>query len=274
MSLYIRPTAAWVGAVALSIAEPAAAHVGTGLAGGFVSGFLHPLVGADHLLAMVSVGLWGAVLGRPLVQVLPVVFPSVMVVGAVMAMLGVTLPPAEMGIAASVVVLGSCVALSIKAPVWVASTIVATFAVFHGYTHGSELPSAADPVGYSGGFVIATGLLHLLGIGIGSLNRWRRGAAAIRVMGWGVAAVGAWFLVIAITAAIQSGTVIGLAGSSTGLLAALPCLLIFVAAAWLMKSDRSIVIKIVASWMIAIAVLAATLPFLSVTPGYLPDHME
>lgn len=273
MSICKRSTAAWAGAIALSIAEPAAAHTGTGLAGGFVSGFLHPLVGVDHLLAMVCVGLWGAVLGRPLIHVLPVVFPAVMVAGAVMAMFGVTLPPAETGIATSVLVLGICVASSIKAPTWVASLIVATFAVFHGYTHGSELPSAADPFGYSAGFVIATGLLHLFGIAIGSLNRWRRGAGAIRIMGWGIAAVGTYFLAIALTAAIRSGTV-GLAGSWTGLLIALPCLPIFVAATWLMKSDRSIVIKIAASWLVAIAVLAATLPFLSVTPGYLPDHME
>jgi urease accessory protein len=171
-------------------------------------------------------------------------------------------------------VLSVCVALSIKAPVWVASLIVATFAVFHGYTHGSELPSAADPIGYSAGFVIATGLLHLLGIAIGSLNRWRRGVVAIRIMGWGIAVAGAWFLTLALNAAIRSGAGVGSAGSPTVLIV-LPCLLLLlVAAAWLIKSDRPIVIKIVASWLIAIAVLTATLPFLSVTPGYLPDHME
>jgi urease accessory protein len=197
-----------------------------------------------------------------------------MVIGAVMAMLGVPMPPAEIGIAASVLVLSVCVALSIKAPVWVASLIVATFAVFHGYTHGSELPSAADPIGYSAGFVIATGLLHLLGIAIGSLNRWRRGVVAIRIMGWGIAVAGAWFLTLALNAAIRSGAGVGSAGSPTVLIV-LPCLLLLlVAAAWLIKSDRPIVIKIVASWLIAIAVLTATLPFLSVTPGYLPDHME
>jgi hypothetical protein len=92
-------------------------------------------------------------------------------------------------------------------------------------------------------------------------------------MGWGIAVVGAWFLTLALNAAIRSGAGVGFAGSSTVLIV-LPCVLLLVAAAWLIKSDRSIVIKIVASWLIAIAALAATLPFLSVTPGYLPDHME
>ena len=123
------------------------AHTGTGLAGGFGSGFRHPLTGVDHLLAMVSVGLWGAFLGRPLVFALPVIFPVVMVAGAVMGMLDVPLPPVEIGIAFSVAVLGGCIALSVKAPVWVASLIVAIFAIFHGYAHGKELPSAADPIG-------------------------------------------------------------------------------------------------------------------------------
>jgi urease accessory protein len=120
----------------LLCSEPAAAHLGTGLPGGFVSGFIHPFSGLDHLLAMVSVGLWGAFLGRPLIYVLPVVFPVMMVVGAIMGMFVVPLPPVELGIALSVLVLGGCIALSIKAPVWVASLIVAVFAVFHGYAHG------------------------------------------------------------------------------------------------------------------------------------------
>src|SRR3954469_1265391 len=135
-------------AVVLLISTSASGHVGTGLSGGWVSGFIHPFSGIDHLLAMVSVGLWGAVLGRPLIHVLPVVFPGMMVVGAIMGMLVVPLPPVEVGIALSVLVLGGCVALSLRAPVWVAGAVVAVFAGFHGYAHGRELPSAADPAGY------------------------------------------------------------------------------------------------------------------------------
>jgi urease accessory protein len=181
------------------ICGPAQAHTGTGLPGGFVSGFTHPLSGLDHLLAMVSVGLWGAFLGRPLIYRLPVIFPAVMAAGAVLAMVGLRLPPVEIGIALSVLVLGGCIALKIRAPIWAASIIVAIFALFHGYAHGRELPSAADPIGYSAGFVFATGLLHVLGIGIGALNARPGGVVAIRIGGGFIAAMGVWFLYRAFT---------------------------------------------------------------------------
>jgi urease accessory protein len=159
-----------------------------------VSGFIHPFSGIDHLLAMVSVGLWGAFLGRPLIYVLPVVFPAMMVAGAIMGMFGAPLPPVEVGIALSVLVLGGCIALSVKAPVWAACLVVALFAVFHGYAHGKELPSAADPVSYSAGFVLATGLLHASGICLGFLKDRPNGVVATRSVGAIIAALGAWFL--------------------------------------------------------------------------------
>jgi urease accessory protein len=163
-----------------------------------VSGFTHPLSGFDHLLAMVSVGIWGAFLGRPLVYVLPVVFPAMMVAGAIMGMFVVTVPPAEFVIALSVLVLGGCIALSVRAPVWAASLVVAVFAVFHGYAHGKELPSAADPVSYSAGFVLVTGFLHVSGIGLGTLNTRPHGVVATRGLGGVIAVLGAWFLYRAI----------------------------------------------------------------------------
>ena len=184
--------------LSLGVAElassPADAHAGTGLASGFPLGFEHPLTGFDHLLAMVSVGLWGAVLGRPLIYSLPVVFPAVMVVGAILGMLAVPLPSVELGIALSVLVLGACIGLSVRAPVWIAAPIVGSFAVFHGYAHGRELPSAADPIGYSVGFVLATGLLHVVGISIGVLNERPAGAAVMRGLGGLIGTAGAWFL--------------------------------------------------------------------------------
>ena len=189
----IEPAAA-VGFAALLLAGPAAAHSGTGLPGGFAAGFMHPLSGLDHLLAMVSVGLWGAILGRPLVYALPVVFPAMMVAGAIIGMVGLSLPPVELGIAVSVLALGGSVALSWRAPVWTAVALVALFALFHGYAHGRELPSAADPIGYSAGFVLATGLLHGLGIGLGLVEGLPGGALAIRGLGLAIGAAGLWFL--------------------------------------------------------------------------------
>lgn len=181
-------------ATAFLVAGPALAHTGTGLAGGFVAGFLHPLNGLDHLLAMVAVGLWGAFLGRQMIVALPVIFPTVMAVGGVLGMAGIPLPPVEVGIALSVLVLGGLIAAAVRAPAWVACLIVTNFAIFHGYAHGQELPSAADPTGYSVGFVLSTGLLHVVGIGIGLLNR-RPGLVVItRGLGGLIAATGVWFL--------------------------------------------------------------------------------
>lgn len=189
-----RTASALLTIIAFQFAVPAAAHTGTGLAGGFQSGFLHPLSGFDHLLAMVSVGLWGAFLGRPLIVVLPVIFPTVMAVGGVMGIAGVPMPPVEIGIALSVLVLGAMIAGAVRAPVWLASLIVAIFAIFHGYAHGKELPSAADPVGYSAGFVLATGMLHVVGISLGLINDRPGGAIVTRSMGGLVMVAGVWFL--------------------------------------------------------------------------------
>jgi urease accessory protein len=188
----ITRVSAFAGLVMFSSA--AAAHTGTGLAGGFVPGFMHPFTGLDHLLAMVSVGLWGAFLGPPLLQTLPIVFPAMMVGGAVLGMFGVPMPSVESGIALSVLVLGTCIALRFQAPIWIASLIVACFAIFHGYAHGKELPSAADPVGYSMGFVLATGLLHVTGIGLGFFSDRPGGALVIRSVGGVIGGLGLWFI--------------------------------------------------------------------------------
>jgi urease accessory protein len=167
----------------------ALAHTEVGVAGGLLSGFLHPLLGPDHLVAMVAVGLWGAQLGRPLIWALPIAFPLMMAVGGMLGVLGFELPGVELGIAASGVVLGLVVALALRAAVPIAVALVAAFAVLHGYAHGVELPAAANPLAYGIGFVVATGLLHLAGIAIGRLNGWRvaeRPAGSYLVRGCGL----------------------------------------------------------------------------------------
>lgn len=183
----------------LLLPSAAFAHEGTGLAGGLVAGFLHPLYGLDHMLAMVAVGLWGAFLGRPLIVLLPVLFPAMMTVGGGIGMLGLPLPLAELGIALSVLTLGAVILLAARAPVAVATAIVAAFALFHGYAHGVELPAAADPVGYSAGFVLCTGLLHVAGIALGSLNSTRTGTLVLRGGGGLIALAGMWFTMGALT---------------------------------------------------------------------------
>lgn len=181
-------------ALALLAATAAEAHTAAGAGGGFASGFTHPLFGFDHVVAMVAVGLWGAVLGAPAIWLLPVVFPLVMALGGALGVLGVPLPAVETGIALSGVVLGLLVALFVRAPLWVAAVIVGAFAVFHGHAHGTELPEAANPYAYAAGFVVGTGLLHLAGIAIGGLTKTKEGTWAVRAAGVVIAAVGAAFL--------------------------------------------------------------------------------
>jgi urease accessory protein len=170
------------------------AHIMGDEAGGFISGFEHPISGLDHILAMVSVGLWGAQLGPPAIWLLPVTFPMVMAFGGMLGLLGVPLPGTEIGIALSAIGLGAMVAGEVRPPLWVAAVLVAFFATFHGHAHGTELPPDESGVLYSIGFVVATGLLHLTGIGIGLINRWKAGEVTLRLGGAGVAVAGCVFL--------------------------------------------------------------------------------
>ena len=170
------------------------AHSETGAIGGFISGFLHPLLGPDHIAAMIAVGIWGAFLGAPAMWLLPVIFPLVMAFGGALGILGIPLPGVESAIALSGVVLGLMIVLAARPPLWVASLLVAFFAIFHGHAHGTELPEAASAVMYAVGFVVATGLLHLGGITLGLLIRWPAGRVAVRAVGGVIAATGCAFL--------------------------------------------------------------------------------
>lgn len=179
---------------AILLAPPAFAHTGPGAAGGFASGFLHPVLGPDHVIAMIAVGLWGVFLGAPAIWVLPIVFPLVMALGGVFGMIAVPIPAVETGIALSAVVLGLCVALALKPPLPVAAIAVGAFAIFHGYAHGAEMPVASNALSYALGFVIATGLLHLCGILLGSLAWSEAGRMAVRAAGGLIALAGGAFL--------------------------------------------------------------------------------
>jgi urease accessory protein len=178
----------------LAAVSPAAAHTGD-VVGGFFGGLAHPVLGPDHVAAMVAVGLWGAFLGSPAIYLLPVVFPLVMALGGALGILGVPLPGTEIGIAISAVLLGLAVVLAIKPPIWMAALLGGTFAIFHGHAHGAELPPGADALAYSVGFVVATGLLHLAGIALGLLARWPAGRLAVRTTGGAIALAGVVFLI-------------------------------------------------------------------------------
>jgi urease accessory protein len=179
--LLLWPLAAW-------------AHVATGEAGGFLSGLSHPVSGLDHVVAMIAVGLWGAQLGMPALWVLPVAFPMLMAVGGMLGLIGAPLPGVEIGIALSAVVLGALVLGRARLPLAAAVAVVAFFALFHGHAHGTELEAGQNAMLYSVGFVIATGLLHGVGIAIGLIQRWEIGRHALRGAGALVAAAGLYFL--------------------------------------------------------------------------------
>src|SRR6266404_776912 len=189
--------------VALALAIPlisvfsggAAAHIIEGTASGFGQGFEHPLTGPDHFLAMFAVGIWGAQMGGRAVWALPVTFPLIMAAGGLGGMLGLPLPHVELGIALSILALGSAIAFAWRPVEVIALMLIGVFAICHGYAHGVELPIAADPADYAAGFVIATGLIHLLGVGVGlGLGRPFDGRLA-RTLGVVIAVGGIYFLV-------------------------------------------------------------------------------
>ncbi|AMO21567.1 HupE/UreJ family protein [Ramlibacter solisilvae] len=179
----------------VALAQAAHAHSEITSGGGLVRGFMHPLTGSDHLLAMVAVGMWGAVLGPPLVWVLPVTFPLLMVFGAVAALAGIALPAIEPGVALSVMVLGGAIGAFWRAPLPAALAVVAFFGFLHGFAHGRELPEAASPAAYAAGFVLASGLLHGTGIAIGTVRAAPHGKLALRIFGAAIALVGVGMLV-------------------------------------------------------------------------------
>ena len=174
-------------------AGQALAHVQSG-GGGLLTGLLHPVAGLDHVLAMVLVGIWGAQLGRPAVWMMPVAFPTVMAIGGLVGLLGISLAWSEIAIAVSVVTLGAMVAFSLRPALALAFAIVGGFALFHGYAHGAELPPGESGLLYSLGFVVTTGCLHGVGVVIGLLDRLRGGDVMLRGLGAAAGMAGLYLL--------------------------------------------------------------------------------
>lgn len=160
---------------------PAFAHLNPEEHGSFMAGFSHPLFGADHILAMVAVGIWAAQIGGRALWAVPSAFVGTMAIGFLMALAGIDLPFVEPAILASVIALGLLVAMAARLPVSAAVAVVGLFALFHGHAHGGELGSAGA-LQFGVGFVIATALLHVAGIAAG-LGVARLGTVASRIIG-------------------------------------------------------------------------------------------
>ncbi len=196
------PSAWLIALVALTsiLPDPVWAHVESGAAGdgGFLSGLSHPIGGLDHVLAMIAVGLWGAILGAPAIWLLPVSFPLIMAIGAVLGIIEVPLPGVEVGIALSGIVLGSLVLFNRRLPLPFALLLISLFAICHGHPHGAALPDFGVPILYAAGFVLSTGMLHLTGIGLGLMLRWPKGQLMVRGGGGMIALSGVYFLILAL----------------------------------------------------------------------------
>ncbi|TCU29157.1 urease accessory protein [Rhizobium azibense] len=179
--------------VATAFPAAAYAHPAAGEAAGFVHGFTHPISGIDHVLAMIMVGVFAYQLGGRATWLVPTTFLLVMAVGGAVGVVGIDIPFVEAGIALSVALLGAIVAFNVKAPAAIAMAVVGLFATFHGHAHGTEMPEHAAGAAYGGGFLIATALLHAVGLGLGcGIGRIgeRRGFIVTRLAGGFAAAAG------------------------------------------------------------------------------------
>jgi urease accessory protein len=176
----------------------AAAHPGAGVGHDLTHGFLHPLGGLDHVRAMIAVGLLAAQLGGRAFWLVPGAFVGTMTIAAVASWGMTPAPHVELGIAASVLMIGATVFLQLGLPVSLAAAIAGVFAIFHGVAHGAEIPSTMSGIGYGLGFVAATVLLHAAGIGVGLLAQRLvnpMGAYAVRAVGACIAAVGVMMVI-------------------------------------------------------------------------------
>ncbi|MCK3776575.1 HupE/UreJ family protein [Ensifer sesbaniae] len=172
-------------------AAPAFAHLNPAEHGSLAAGFSHPLLGVDHILVMVAVGLWAAQIGGRALWVVPTAFVAMMTAGFVLAVAGVTLPFVEPAILASVVALGLLVAMAVRLDTAASAAIVGVFALFHGHAHGGELGSAGA-LAFSAGFIAATAALHAAGIGLGVALRHLSGNGLLaRILGGLTALAGA-----------------------------------------------------------------------------------
>jgi urease accessory protein len=148
----------------------AEAHTGVGAIHGAGAGFIHPLSGLDHTLAMVGVGLLAARIGGRAMWMLPAAFICLMVMGGALGAAGVALPFVETMIALSLIALAAALVLGSRIDALAGAALVGAFALFHGHAHGTEMPLEASGLAYALGFVAATAALHAAGLGLGLMN--------------------------------------------------------------------------------------------------------
>lgn len=165
--------------------------------GGFEAGLLHPVLGFDHLLAMVAVGIISTQMGGRSVYLVPLSFVAIMFFGSLLGMNNIQFLYDEQGIALSVLILGLAIALDKKTPIFIGMLVVAFFAFFHGHAHGAELPRAVSKVEFISGFILATAILHLLGVFIGYIaHKFTKGTIFLSHLGSAIAGIGLYILLV------------------------------------------------------------------------------
>lgn len=181
-----------MGLVALFAAIPALAlaHPGHEHTTSFMTGFMHPMGGVDHLLAMLAIGLWAASLGGRALWAVPSAFVGTMLVGGFLAVAGVQVPFIEQGIVLSVILMGALLVGAARFPVAMCAGLAGLFALFHGAAHGLEMPLNANGAEYALGFAASTALLHVAGIGFGAFIARVKAPMVTRVAGSIIAVTG------------------------------------------------------------------------------------
>ncbi len=180
--------------VLLLIPSLALAHTGIGLHNGWLHGFTHPLSGLDHVLAMIAVGLWAAQMGSRIIWLIPLIFVAVMGLGGLLGIITLPMAFAEYGIMLSLLVLGALLACRKHLPLSASIILVGLFALSHGYAHGSEMPQSISIFSYATGFMLATMLLHLCGIGLALMARNFASVNWIRFSGIMIACYGGFLI--------------------------------------------------------------------------------
>ncbi|WP_202624386.1 HupE/UreJ family protein [Steroidobacter agaridevorans] len=183
----------WLSAAFVLVPAVVLAHTGHSDTSGFMHGFRHPITGIDHMLAMTAVGVLAAQIGGSARWLVPLAFVSVMAIGGIFGMAGVSPSFAELGVAMSVIVFGMAIAVPLQLKTVAAVIVVGFFALFHGYVHGAEMPVTASMLSYVAGFVSATALLHMTGVALGAkfdLPRMNRPYRVARVAGGAMALFG------------------------------------------------------------------------------------
>jgi len=165
-------------------------HPQIGSSSGFMTGFAHPLNGLDHMIAMFAVGLWAVQVGGKGIWLIPLAFVCMMIAGGILGMSGVTVPFVETGIIMSVLILGVLLVASARLPIAAGMVLMGIFALFHGHSHGTEIPATVSGLAFSAGFALSTVMLHSAGIAAGLTLRKASKMKVLRYAGAAIIASG------------------------------------------------------------------------------------